>query len=359
MSFLVKLAVVSVAVGVGGLASLSQVQGGIQVPALAGLTSLLATGPSVTGKGGPIDQSFTVRRVRLDDLVAQVELITVPQPGPVRVQASGNPDTMKEFHVRTIGDEVILRLDSDAEEAWFPWNLFNMWSRDRKAQDLRVRITAPVGTPYDIDGMVGMVNAGNLDAPLRLEGHAVQARFGRLQSAKIGIGGSGRIDLGAVKETLSIEVAGSGNISAASAQSAEIEIAGGGNVALGPLAGGLRAEVAGSGDIRVAQVNGPIDVEIAGSGGVLIESGNAPSFSVEIAGSGDVVFKGHAVNPSVEIYGSGNVTVGSYSGTLNQEVAGSGEFKALSQGAPQAPQPAAPPAAPVPPAPPATPAKRF
>jgi len=353
MSFIAKLGVVSVAVGVGGLATLTQVQGAAEVPALAGLTNLLATGPSVTGKSGPIDQSYTVRRVRLDDLVAQVEIVTVPQTGPVRVQASGTPDTMKEFHVRTVGDELILRLDSDAEEAWFPWNLFNMLSRDRKAQDLRIRITAPVGTPYDIDGMVGQINAGDIDAPLRLDGHALQARFGRVLRANVGIAGSGRIELGAIKETLDLEVAGSGNFSAASAQSAEIEIAGGGDVVIGPLAGGLSAEVAGSGDIRIAQVNGPIEIDIAGSGGVLIDGGNAPSFSVEIAGSGDVMFKGHAVDPNIEIAGSGNVTVGSYSGSLSQDVMGSGEFKVLNQGAPQAqPQPA-------PPAPPAAPAKRF
>lgn len=354
MSFIAKLGVASIAVGVGGLATLTQVQGAMGVPALAGLTNLLATGPAVTGKGGPIDQSYTVRRVRLDDLVAQVELVTVPQPGPVRVQASGKPDTMKELHVRTIGDELILRLDSDEEEAWFPWNLFNLMSRDRKAQDLRVRIVAPVGTPYDIDGMIGQINAGDIDAPLRIEGHAVQARFGRVQRANVGIAGSGRIELGAVKETLEIEVAGSGNFSAASAQSAEVEIAGGGDVVIGPLAGGLSADVAGSGDIRVAQVNGPIDIEIAGSGGVLVEGGNAPSFSVEIAGSGDVMFKGHAVNPHVEIAGSGNVTVGSYSGSLNQEVMGSGEFKVLNQGA-QPPAQPAPPAQPTPPVPPKRP----
>jgi hypothetical protein len=348
MSFIAKLGVVSVAVGVGSLATLSQVQGSVEVPALAALTNLLATGPSVTGKTGPIDQSYPVRRVRIDSMVADVELITVPQPGPVRVQASGAPDTMKEFHVRSVGDELIMRLDSDEEEAWFPWNLFNMWSRDRKAQDLRIRITAPAGTPYDIEDMIGSINAGDLDAPLRLEGHALKARFGRLQNARVSIAGSGRIDLGAIKETLSIEVAGSGNFSAASAQSAEVEIAGGGNVVIGPLTGGFSAEVAGSGDIRVARINGPVEVEIAGSGGVMIEGGNAPSFSVEIAGSGDVVYKGHAVNPRVEIYGSGNVTVGSYSGSLNQEIAGSGEFKVLSQAAPQA-QPA-PPATPTPPA---------
>lgn len=350
MSLLAKLAVASVAVGVGSLATLTQVQGRTEMAALAGLTNLLATGPAVTGSSGPLDQSYTVRRVRIDTLVADVELITVPQPGPVRVQATGKPDTMKEFHVRTVGDEVILRLDSDEEDAWFPWNLFNMWSRDRKAQDLRVRITAPVGTPYDIEDMIGSINAGDLDAPLRLEGHALNARFGRVQSARVSVMGRGRINLGAIKETLDLEVAGSGDFSAASAQSAEVEIAGGGNVVIGPLAAGLNADVAGSGDIRVAQVNGPFDVEIAGSGGVVVDGGNATSFSVTIAGSGDVLFKGHAANPKVEIMGSGSVTVGSYSGSIDQDIAGSGEFKVLNQG--QQPAGSMPPAAPQPPAPP-------
>lgn len=353
MSLIAKLGVASL-VGVGSLTTLAQVQGRVEIPALAGLTNLLATGPAVTGKSGPVDQSFTVRRVRIDSMVADVELITLPQAGPVRIQASGKPETMKDLHIRTVGDDVILRLNSDEDDAWFPWNLFNMWSRDRKAQDLRVRITAPTGTPYDIEDMIGSINAGDLDAPLRLEGHALKARFGRVQSARVSIAGSGRIDLGAIKETLDVEVAGSGNFSAASAQSAEIEIAGGGNVVLGPLAGAFNAEVAGSGDIRVARVNGPVDVEIAGSGGILLDSGTASSFSVQIAGSGDVVFKGHAVNPRVEIYGSGNVTVGSYSGSLSQEMAGSGEFKVLNQGgAPAAvpsPQPPAPPAQPAQPA---------
>lgn len=349
MSLLAKLGVVSIAVGVGSFATLTQVQGRVEMPALAGLTNLLATGPSVTGKGGPVDQTYTVRRVRIDTMVADVELITVPQPGPVRVQASGKPDTMKEFNIRMVGDEVILRLDSDEEEAWFPWNLFNMWSRDRKAQDLRVRITAPVGTPYDIEDMIGSINAGDIDAPLRLEGHALNARFGRVQSARVSIMGRGRINLGAIKETLDLEVAGSGDFSAASAQSAEVEIAGGGNVQLGPLASGFNAEVAGSGDIRVAQINGPFDVEIAGSGGVVVDGGQATSFSVAIAGSGDVMFKGHATNPKVDIMGSGSVTVGSYSGTLDQDVAGSGEFKVMRPGQPAGPQP---PTAPQPPAPP-------
>lgn len=354
MSLFIKFGLVGLAAGTGGLITLTQLAemrgGPLEVPAIASLTSLMGIGASAAGTGGPVDQSFNVRRVHIDKLTAQVELVTVPEPGPVRVQANGKPETMKEFHVRTVGDEVIIRLDKDEEEAWFPWNLFNMWGKDRKVQDLKVRITAPAGTPYDIEGIIGSIAAGDLDAPLSLDGHAVQARFGRVQNAKVSIAGSGRIELGAIKETLDIDVAGSADVRAASAAAAQVEIAGGGDVVLGPIAGSFSADVAGSGDIKIASVNGAVDIDIAGSGGVVVDAGQANPFSVDIAGSGDVVFRGHVVNPKVEIMGSGDVAVGSYSGSLDQDIAGSGSFKVLNQGATgPIPPPAAPPAPPAPP----------
>ncbi|MCE9523013.1 MAG: DUF2807 domain-containing protein [Alphaproteobacteria bacterium] len=363
MSLFLKLGLVGVAAGIGGVASLSQLNGvGMAstsaMPSLTGLASLVGIGATAAGSGGPVDQTFAVRRVHIDKMVAQVELVTIPQ-GPVRVQASGLPDTMKEFHVRAVGDEVIIRLDKEEEDAWFPWNLFNMWSHDRKVNDLKLRISAPLGTPYDIEDMVGSINAGDLDAPLRLDGSSLTARFGRVQSAKVSVAGSGRITVGAIKETLDLEIAGSGRFEAPSAAAAQIEIAGGGDVILGPLVGGLSAEIAGSGDVRAAQINGPVDIEIAGSGGVIIDGGRATSFSVDIAGSGDVLFKGEAVNPDVSIAGSGDVKVGSYSGHLSQEIIGSGKFEVMNPGSPQQPAPAGstPPVAPLPPAAPKPPSK--
>jgi len=358
MSFVVKLGLVGVAAGVAGLMA-TQMQGanGLPLVHLAALMDVVAVTAAAPATGGPIDRSFTVRRVHIDDLVANVEIVPT-QGGPVRIQANGKPETMKQLQIHAVGDEVLIRLDTDKDEAWFPWNLFNMWSRDRKAQDLRMRVSAPLGTPYDIEGMIGTINAGDLDAPLRLEGHSLQARFGSVQNARVSVAGSGRIALGAIKETLDLEIAGSGNFEAPSAAAAQIEIAGGGNVRLGPLAGGLSTEIAGSGDVRVANVNGPVDIEIAGSGSVFIDGGRATSFSVEIAGSGDVVFKGEAANPDVEIAGSGSVKVASYTGTLSETIVGSGDFEVMNQG--QRPQPtaqpaAAPPAQPSPPTPPGQP----
>lgn len=372
MSMILKLCCVGVAAGAGALATTHVLGGGLPLPNLSKLTSIIPlpnlavddvplpnlskligeSHAATPGAGGPVDKTFAVRRVHIDGLVAQVEIVAIPQ-GPVRVQANGKPDTMKEFQLHVVGDEVVIRLDSDKDEAWFPWNLFNMWSKDRRAQDLRVRISAPLGTPYEIEGMIGAINAGDLDAPLRLEGHALTARFGRVQSARVGVAGSGRIAIGAIKETLDLEIAGSGNFEAASAAAAQVEIAGGGNVRIGPLAGGLNTEIAGAGDVRVAHVNGPVDIEIAGSGSVFVDGGRASSFSVDIAGSGDVVFKGEVVNPDVGIAGSGSVKVASYTGQLRQDIVGSGEFEVMNQGRQQ--QQPAQPAAPAPPAPPPAP----
>jgi len=315
--------------------------------ALVSLVDVGASSPS-SAAAGPLDKSFNAKRVHLDKVVGQVELV-LSQPGPARVQAWGKAETMKELQVKIVGDELYVRLDRHEEEAWFPWNLFNMWAAERKPADLRLRISAPAGTPYEIEEMSGTINAGDLDARVTIEGYTLNGRVGRTQSADIGIAGSGRLVLGPVAEQLNVEIAGSGHVETPSASAANVEIAGGGEVILGAIAKGLNVEIAGSGDVRAASINGPLDVEIAGSGDVVVEQGRATSFEVEIAGSGDVVFKGHAVNPKVEIMGSGSVTVGSYEGDLDQDVAGSGDFTVLNK--------AASPASPVPPAAPSTPAQ--
>jgi len=324
MSLLLKLGLVGVTAGVGGIAALSHLTGihgrtGFEMHSLASLSALVGIGASAAGTVGPIDKTFTVRRVHFDGMAAKVELITVPQPGPVRLQANGTPDRMKELQVRAVGDELFLRLDSDSDDdqAWFPWNLFNMWSKDRRIQDLTVRVTAPVGTPYEMEGMIGTVAAGDLDAPLRFEGHSVDARFGNTLSAQITIKGSGDITLGAVKETLDLEVKGSGDFKAASAAAAQIQIMGGGDVTLGPIGGSLGVQIKGSGDVGVARVNGPVDLKIRGAGDVKINGGRADPFSVEISGAGDV-------------------RVDSYSGRLQQSISGAGSFEGVNQQPPAA-----------------------
>jgi hypothetical protein len=317
-----------------------------------GAVSLLVLSGAVQAwAAGPVDQNFTAKKVHLDGLVAQVTFDNAPAGGSIRVVANGKPEVLKRLEVRTIGDEVFVHLaDSPTGDAWFPWNLFNQWSDKSASADLQVRISAPLGTPVEIEDMVGRITGGDLDAPLSLEGSSLNARFGRVTTARVSVAGSGHFVLGAVQQTLDIEIAGSGKFEAASAASARIEIAGGGDVNIGPIAGGLRTTVAGSGDVRVASINGPLEVSIAGSGSVIVNGGRAAPLKAEIAGSGDVVLNGDAVDPHIAIYGSGSVKVRSYTGQLRQEMAGSGSFEVIQQGGPGAPPPMAP--APPPPPPP-------
>jgi hypothetical protein len=323
---------------------------------IGAVSLLVLAGALQAWAAGPVDQSFPAKKVHLEGLVAQVTFDTAAPGAPVRVQANGTPERLKRLEVRTIGDEVFVHLaDSPGGDAWFPWNLFNQWSDHGKVADLQVHVSAPLGTPVEIEDMVGSVNGGDLDAPLSLEGSALNARFGRVTTARISVAGSGHFVIGVVKETLDVEIAGSGKFEATSAASARIEIAGGGDVKVGPIATSLKTEVAGSGDVRVASINGPMEVSIAGSGSVYVDGGRATPLKVEIAGSGDVVLNGEAVDPSVGIYGSGSVKVRSYAGQVRKEIAGSGDFIVTGGGQPApapAPSMSAPPAPPTPPAPP-------
>lgn len=304
------LRIAAVGILAGGMVVVSQFPGSPvrgQIPALASVLPVSAAAPAAAPVR-PIDQTYNVRRVHLTDLIAFVEIVTVPQPGPVRVQINGKPDFLKEIRLLAVGDEIIVRQEVKEDEAWFPWNMFNQWSQNRRAEDLRIRITAPVGTPLNVEDMIGDLTGGDLDAPVQIGGHALDAKLGRVQSAKIDIAGAGDIKIASIKETLGIDIAGAA-------------------------------------EIRVGQSNGPVAVDIAGSGEVVVDSGQASSFDVDIAGSGEVTFMGHVVNPNIEINGSGTVTVGSYSGNLRQDINGSGDFVVKNQG-PQAsmgPQPPAPP----------------
>jgi hypothetical protein len=312
------LRVAAVGILAGGFVVVSQFPGSpmrMQIPALAGILPVSAAAPAATAPVRPIDQAFQVRRVHLDDVVATVEIVTVPQAGPVRVQVNGKPDYLKEVRVHAVGDEVMIRQEVKEDEAWFPWNMFNKWSDDRRTDDLRIRVTMPIATPLEVEDMVGKLVAGNIDGPVQLGGHALDARLGNLQSAKIDIEGAGEIQIASVREIFGVQIAGAG-------------------------------------EIRVGQVTGPVAIDIAGAGEVTVDGGRATSFDVDISGSGDVTFNGEVVNPNIEINGAGNVTVASYTGNLRQDINGAGDFVVKNRGGSQPQTSSMGPPAPPPPPPP-------
>lgn len=256
------------------------------------LGGMVATQPEA-GPVSNVDQVFRAKRIRLDNLVAEVDLVVAPAEA-VRVTAKGEPDALKRLQIRLVGDELQVVQTRAKGQEWqvLGWTVFGIQTNEEEVSDLKLTITAPAGTPYEIDDMVGKINAGDLDAPLSIGTTSATGKIGRVKSADIEISGSGDLELAAVAD-------------------------------------GLKLAIAGAGSLKAAEVNGAVEVAIAGSGSVEIAAGTASSFNVDIAGSGEVAFKGHVVNPSVSIAGSGEVVLNTYSGGLEQSIMGSGNVRIL------------------------------
>ncbi|MFN8948182.1 MAG: GIN domain-containing protein [Alphaproteobacteria bacterium] len=256
------------------------------------LGGMVATQPEA-GPVSNVDQVFRAKSIRLDNLVAEVDLVVAPAEA-VRVTAKGEPDALKRLQIRLVGDELQVVQTRAKGQEWqvLGWTVFGIQTNEEEVSDLKLTITAPAGTPYEIDDMVGKINAGDLDAPVSIGTTSASGKIGRVKSADIQISGSGDLELAAVAD-------------------------------------GLKLAIAGAGSLKAAEVNGAVEVAISGSGSVEVAAGTASSFNVDIAGSGDVAFKGHVVNPSVSIAGSGEVVLNTYSGGLEQSIMGSGNVRIL------------------------------
>jgi hypothetical protein len=266
-------------------------------------------------------RNYDARSVKLQDIVGTI-VVNVRDGGPMTVEAWGARDRL---HGLTVGVHDG-RLDVEASgfndnqsvwdwRHWFDFSHMN----ESSPHDLTVRVTVPRGTDVDVDSLVGDATIGDTQGNLRLEAAATKARIGRVASANIDIGGSGRIDIASVSGTLKLDVGGSGKIMTGPIGSLRADLAGSGDAQFGPINGGMDLDIAGAADVTAARVNGPTKVSIAGSGSVKIADGTADPLHVEIMGSGNFAFGGVAVDPHVEAFGSGNVRIKSYRGKLDTE----------------------------------------
>jgi hypothetical protein len=159
------------------------------------LGGMVATQPEA-GPVSNVDQVFRAKRIRLDNLVAEVDLVVAPAEA-VRVTAKGEPDALKRLQIRLVGDELQVVQTRAKGQEWqvLGWTVFGIQTNEEEVSDLKLTITAPAGTPYEIDDMVGKINAGDLDAPLSIGTTSATGKIGRVKSADIEISGSGDLEL--------------------------------------------------------------------------------------------------------------------------------------------------------------------
>ena len=133
--------------------------------------------------------------------------------------------------------------------------------------------------------------------------------------------------------TLSVAVAGSGDIETADIKSAgiNISVAGSGDIETGFIntAGRSSIEVAGSGDIDVQSLTATdSEIKVAGSGDIKVHSiGIDDNLSINVAGSGDVLVNGRADKVSVTVVGSGDVNGNVKYNKITKSGKGSGDIK--------------------------------
>lgn len=176
-------------------------------------------------------------------------------------------------------------------------------------------------------------------------GEAVWGEVGPSRRLTLSNAGCGDWRVAPVREALSVEDAGSGDVRAQTAGAlnwrshgsgdlaidavagpAVLQMAGSGDVKLERVSGPLRVELAGSGDVAAGRVDGPIQAAIQGSGDVHVAGGRASTVAVETAGSGDFSFDGEAGALSARTAGSGDIHVARVTGPVSRMSAGSGEI---------------------------------
>ena len=301
-------------------------------------------------------QTFNTHALAMDHIIGDVT-VNVNNGGPMSVQVSGPSDLVNDTRATQSGDT--LRITGP--EHW--GNHFSVWDVSKwfdysdieNRSKLKLTIGVPRGSDVSMNKQIGDVTMGDTMGHVALETISADVRIGRVRDASVKIVGGGDVSIANVDGTLSLSVAGSGDVRVGNTGNASISIAGSGDSSLGTV-GSLNADIAGSGDLLVKNVNGPVSVSMAGSGDTKIVGGKANPLKISIVGGGDFVFGGQAVDPSISAIGSGDVWIKSYTGNLSTSGMadvhiGGKDFPGIKM----PPMPAAPPAPHAPPAPPAPP----
>lgn len=273
-----------------------------RIAVLAGFA--LALSPAA----GFAQEAFRAERVEIEDFIGTV-LVTVSEGGGSIAIAQG--DEEHEVEYRLDGD--ILRIEGETSRRDRNWR--------RSFEDMledypTITLVVAPGTDLELDDVAVKLKGGDLGGAFKARGQLFGS-LGDVETARVGVSGSGDFKLGDVSGDLIGAISGSGNLkTGAVGGDADLSVSGSGSVAVGAISGGFEGSISGSGRIQADAVNGPTKASIAGSGDVVIKDGRAEDLRVSISGSGDFRFGGVAVNPHISVAGSGDISLGSYEGSL-------------------------------------------
>jgi len=208
--------------------------------------------------------------------------------------------------------------------------------RDR-TRDLAITLPGREFQKFEVTG--GRLTIAKLQqqrVTIQIAGSGKVQADGKLEDdIKLGIAGSGQMDLGAITaRSGKMEIAGSGTMKAQNVaiNDLKLEIAGSGRAEVSQLAAHTtRLDIAGSGTVIAKGTVDDLDIRIGGSGRADFGSVASRTARVQIGGHGDVDIA-PTEEAKIEIGGSGDVTLHSDPKTLDTEIGGSGRIHRLAGG---------------------------
>ncbi len=261
---------------------------------------------------GPL--TFDAQSLRVEDLQGTLNVEVSTTSPRFSVLIEGDSDKVESIEVRTEGNVLVIK--QEGRRLRIRDLLFLGFFRFIEDHP-KVSVSVPPGTPLTVLDFSGEIRAGDLDAPLELDGDgSVKGRVGNVTEAEIDLSGSGELELGRVAGPLYLDLSGSTDVRVASAGSATIDSSGSSDVRIGPIGGGLRINVSRSAKVEVESVDGEVSIRSSGSSDINIRGGQADSFAVRVSGSADISFAGNAHNPDINASGSADVRIGSVTGRL-------------------------------------------
>ena len=267
---------------------------------------------------GPL--RFSAESLRVVDLRGTLNIEVTTANRQFSVVIDGDEDNVDGFKVRTEGNVLVIEQEGRSLRLRdiLTFGFFRFLEDNPK-----VTVSVPPRTPLTVDNFVGEIRAGDLDAPLALEGRgSVKGRIGNVTEAEIDLSGSAEIALGKVSGRLGLELSGSSDIRVVSSGTANIDVSGSTDVQIGPINGGLNIHSSGSTKISVASVRGDVSIRSSGSSDINIDGGQADTFLVKVSGAANISFAGNASNPDIDVSGSASIKIGSVTGQLRSRGGG-------------------------------------
>ena len=133
--------------------------------------------------------------------------------------------------------------------------------------------------------------------------------------------------IGPIAGSLSLDLSGAVDLSAAHAKNLHVDLSGAGNIKLGRVEGEAKLGLSGIGRVEIAQAYiSSLSADISGTGMLTVNAGRIGKVELEDSGFGGARFAAETGDAQVDISGAGSVHFNKITGDLSKDASGMGSI---------------------------------